>query len=146
MQVSCFLAQESLALLSSAEKEQHVFCCVLVMLISHATSCPLKLYLHILIAMWSFSWGSQLFPWKASVALCTLCYEYLPMIKCESHNVKSCLKELLTGFFFILVLSERTPEILQTILIPRFELPLSTLGKNYSTLQLVIALEVLFML
>lgn len=51
---------------------------------------------------------------------CTLCV----------GSVESQVTHLLTEFFFILVLSEKTPERSQTILIPRFELPLSTLGKK----------------
>lgn len=108
----------------------YIFCSVLVMLIFHATPWPFERipsnynYVKLFPGKDSyFHERHQLHNVPSAMSM--------PHMTWLSHNVKSQLREFLTEFFFIAVLRGRIPETPQTILIPRFELPLSILGKNY---------------
>lgn len=126
------------------EKEQHVFCSVRVMVILRAIPRTFE------SVPSNFNSYVKVFQRKAAISMKGISFQmYSVMSMLHTITAKTLCQiltcELITKFFFIAVLSERTPETPQTVLIPRFELPLSTLGKNYCTLQLIFALEMLSM-
>lgn len=125
--MSCMLAaswpkRTQLALFSSPEEmEPHVFCSVLVILIFHVTPRHFESIPSI------FNHYVKLFQGKPAISSKDIsCPVHILLWACVtwswlSHNIKLWFMQLLTiEFFFVVVLSERTLETLQTILIPRF--------------------------